>query len=138
MIPPAVFHEVVEQGEGFPVRRNVEAALGEWIRVESVKNQNQEQVEEVCRVGRLDLGEAEVIVLALGLGAQRLLLDDQRAVSQARRLGLTVTRTPVIYAEAKLRGWIPSVREKLEALRRQGFRLKPSDYRLVLAKLGEL
>ena len=114
----------------------MEAALGEWIRVESVKNQP--EVEEVCRAGRLDLGEAEAIVLTQELGAERLLLDDQRAVSQARRLGLTVTRTPVIYGEAKLRGWIPSVRHKLDALRKQGFRLTDSDYRLVLAKLGEL
>jgi len=48
-----------------------------------------------------------------------------------------VTRTPVICAEAKLRGWIPSVREKLDAMKEQGFRLKDRDYRLVLEKVGE-
>ena len=43
----------------------------------------------------------------------------------------------MIYAEAKLRGWIPSVRAKLDALREKGFRLTDRDYQAVLAELGE-
>jgi len=42
------------------------------------------------------------------------------------------------YGEAKLRGWIPGLKEKLDALRKKGFRLKDRDYRAVLAKFDEL
>src|ERR1017187_8057599 len=80
---------------------------------------------------------AEALILAQECQAERLLLDDQRAVGYARELGLNVTRTPVIYSEAKLRGWIPSVREKLDALRKKGFRLSERHYRLVLKEIGE-
>lgn len=136
MIPPGVYDEVVKQGTGFPVKREVEIALNDWLVIGSI--QNRQRVKEICEVGLLDLGEAEAIVLAQECRADQLLMDDQRGVSCARASGLTVTRTPLIYAEAKLRGWIPTVQEKLDALRENGFRLKDQHYRLVLAKLGEL
>ena len=136
VIPSAVYREVVEQGTGFAGTKEVEMAMGEWLSVKTV--QDRQRVEEVYKAGLLDLGETEAIVLAQESKADQLLLDDRRAVSYARELGLTVTRTPLIYAEAKLRGWIPSVREKLDALRTKGFRLRDDHYRLVLEKLGEL
>ena len=120
-IPPAVYQEVVVQGTGFPVKGEVEAALDDWVVVRPV--QNRRRIEEVRKAACLDIGEAEAIVLAQECQAETLLLDDQRAVGYARELGLNVTRTPVIYSEAKLRGWISSVREKLDALRKKGFRL---------------
>jgi uncharacterized protein len=135
VIPPAVYDEVVEQGRGFPVRSSVEAALGDWIHVRGV--QDDRRVAEVCSVERLDAGEAEVIVLAQEIAGVRVIMDDQRGVGLARKLGITVTRTPLIYGEAKLRGWIPRVRTKLDALRENGFRLKDRDYRLILEKVGE-
>jgi predicted nucleic acid-binding protein len=134
VIPPTVYNEVVVHGAGFPVKREAEIAVGGWLSVRAV--QNQQHVKEVCNVGILDLGEAEAIIFAQESEAVQVLLDDQRAVRYAR--GLAVIRTPLIYGEAKLRGWIPSVREKLDALRKRGFRLKDEHYRLVLAKLGEL
>jgi predicted nucleic acid-binding protein len=136
LIPPAVYREVVQQGHGFPVKGAVEAALGDWLSVRII--QDMRQVAEVSRAGRLHAGESEAIVLAQECHADRLLLDDQRGVRYARGVGIAVTRTPVIYGEAKLRGWIPNVQEKLDALPKLGFRLKDQDYRLVLAKVGEL
>jgi uncharacterized protein len=136
LIPPAVYREVVQQGHGFPVKGAVEAALGDWLSVQTIQDPG--QVTEIGRTGRLDAGESEAIVLAQECHADRLLLDDQRGVRYARGAGIAVTRTPVIYGEAKLRGWIPSVQEKLDALRKLGFRLKDQDYRLVPAKVGEL
>jgi hypothetical protein len=135
VIPPAVYREVVEHGTGFPVQGEVEAALDDWIAIKAVPNRR--KIEELCGTACLDIGEAEAIILAQESQAERLLLDDQRAVGCARELGLNVTRTPVIYAEAKLRGWIPSVREKLDVLRKQGFRLSERHYRLVLKEIGE-
>ena len=108
-IPPAVYHEVVEQGAGFPVKSKVEAALDNWIVIKAV--QNRQGLEEICETAGLDIGESEAITLAQECQAERILLDDQRAVDYARDRGLLVTRTPVIYSEANLRGWVPSVRE---------------------------
>jgi predicted nucleic acid-binding protein len=134
-IPPAVYQEVVVQGAGFPVKGEVEAALGDWIVVTAVRNRR--RIEEACEAGCLDIGEAEAIVLAQECQAETLLLDDQRAVCYARDLGLNVTRTPVVYSEAKLRGWVPSVREKLDVLRKKGFRLSERHYHLILEEIGE-
>jgi len=136
VIPPAVYQEVVVQGTGFPVKANVVVALDDWIVVKAVRSRG--YIEEACEAGCIDIGEAEAIVLAQECEAARLLLDDRRAVSYARALGLNVTRTPVVYAEAKLRGWIPSIRENLDALRKKGFRLSERHYRLVLEEIGEL
>jgi len=78
--------------------------MNSWLAIAAV--QNKQQVGEFCRTRLLDPGEAEAIVLAQEIGAGKILLDDQRAVACARELGLAVTRTPLIYSEARLRGWI--------------------------------
>jgi len=127
---------VVEQGQGFPVKREVEAVIGDWLMVRPIEDQA--RARSIGVEGRLDAGESEAIVLARECRSAHLLMDDRRAVRYARSVGIRVTRTPVIYAEAKLRGWIPSVREKLDAMKKQGFRLKDRDYQLVLEKVGEL
>ena len=44
----------------------------------------------------------------------------------------------MIYADAKILGLIPSIRTKLDDLRRQGFRLSDRHYDLILSELGEL
>jgi predicted nucleic acid-binding protein len=51
---------------------------------------------------------------------------------------MTVIRTPLIYADAKILGLVGSVREKLDELRACGFRLSDQHYELILKELGEL
>jgi len=77
-IPPAVYREVVEHGTGFPVQREVQAVLDDWIAIEAVRNGR--RIEDICETACLDIGETEAIVLAQECQAERLLLDDQRAV----------------------------------------------------------
>jgi hypothetical protein len=136
IIPPAVYREVVEQGHGFHVKKEVEAALGGWMQVTDINDRH--RANELMHREHLDAGESEAIVLAQELHPDRLLMDDQAGVSSARSLGILVTRTPVIYIEAKTIGWIPNVRDRLDALRKAGFRLKESDYKLILSKTNEL
>ena len=62
LIPPAVYREVVDQGQEFPVRKEVEAALGDWLNVGAI--QDQRRAAEVGVTGRLETGESEAIVLA--------------------------------------------------------------------------
>jgi predicted nucleic acid-binding protein len=49
-----------------------------------------------------------------------------------------VIRTPLIYADAKFLGLVSSVREKLDELRKYGFRLSDPHYARILRELGEL
>jgi predicted nucleic acid-binding protein len=82
IIPPAVYHEVVEQGAGFPVKREVEKALGDWLSIGTI--QNRMLVDRACSVGKLDIGESEAIALAEEAGAEKLLLEiGARSITRA-------------------------------------------------------
>jgi len=119
-----------------PWGKAVRAALGEWI---SVAGQpDNAQITSLRREYRLDLGESEAILVAEALGRPPLLMDERRGVRCARLRGLTVIRTPLIYADAKVLGLIGSVREKLDELRLRGFRLSTQHYEQILQELGEL
>jgi predicted nucleic acid-binding protein len=134
-IPRAVYEEVVVHGVGFPVREEVLRAEGAWIHVVRVRDSR--RVEAVARENSLDRGEAEVVVLYQEIDANLLLLDEQRAVRYARKAGLRIIRTPMVYAAAKQRGLIASFRGKLEELRKVGFWLKDRDFKVILRELGE-
>ena len=135
VIPPAVHREVVERGANYPVRKAVSEALGEWISVAEAPDAA--QIMLLRREHRLDPGESEAILVAEALGKAVLLMEEQRGVRCARERGMTVIRTPLIYADAKLLGLIVSVREKLDELRTHGFRLSERHYELILQELGE-
>ncbi|HEV2202134.1 MAG TPA: DUF3368 domain-containing protein [Bryobacteraceae bacterium] len=133
-VPTAVWAEVVEQGAGFPVREVTVEAAKSWLRVVPVAN----RVELFAVAGReLHRGELEVIQLGQQLHADVLLMDDRRAVGQARSIGFRVMPTIAIYIEAKRKGMIGAVKEKVDRLRTLGFRLTEEDYRAVLAAAGE-
>lgn len=136
VIPPAVYREVVERGAGYPVRDAVLAALGEWVILAQAPDPA--KVQPLLRDHRLDLGEGEAIIVAEALGGAPLLMDERQGVSCARSRGMTVIRTPMIYAQAKILGLIGSVRDKLDALRLRGFRLADRHYEQILREVGEL
>ena len=50
---------------------------------------------------------------------------------------MTVIRTPLIYADAKILGLVANIRLKLDALRVNGFHLSDSHYEMILEELGE-
>ena len=87
---------------------------------------------------RLDLGESEAILVSETLGNLPLLMDERRGVRCARLRGMTVIRTPLIYADAKSLGLISSVRDKLDQLKSHGFRLSDQHRQRILEELGEL
>jgi uncharacterized protein len=135
LIPPAVYREVVDTGAGYPVAEAVQAALGKWISLAEAPNPS--QVESLRTSFHLDLGESEAILVAEALGNAPLLMDEKRGVHCARSRGMVVIRTPVIYADAKIRGLVGSVRKKLDDLRSHGFRLSDTHYEQILKELGE-
>jgi predicted nucleic acid-binding protein len=136
VIPPAVYYEVIERGSNYPVGKAVGAALGTWISVAEAPDAD--QVIALRREHRLDQGEGEAILVAERLGKPPLLMDERRGVRCARQKGMTVIRTRLIYADAKILGLIGSVREKLDELRTRGFRLSDRHYAMILQELGEL
>jgi predicted nucleic acid-binding protein len=104
----------------------------------SPRHQIPTKVQPLLRDHRLDLGEGEAIVVAEALGGAPLLMDERQGVSCARSRGMTVIRTPMIYAQAKILGLIGNVREKLDGLRSRGFRLADRHYEQILREIGEL
>jgi uncharacterized protein len=135
IIPPEVYHEVVEECAGYPVQELVRAALGKWIFVAEAPDPT--RVQPLLQADKLDLGEAEAIIVAEELGVVPLLMDERRGVNCARMPGITVIRIPMIYAEAKILGFITSVRDKLDSLLLVGFRLTDQHYEQILREVGE-
>lgn len=72
----------------------------------------------------LDAGERAAIALALHVRADLLLIDERAGVSEARRLGLTVTGTLGILVRAAERGLV-DLPSALNALQKTNFRVSP-------------
>ena len=79
-----------------------------------------------------------MIRVAALISADVLLIEDREAVIQARAQGFRVAPTIAIYIEAKRRGMITTVKEKMDYLRAARFRLTDRDYQTVLAACGEM
>lgn len=74
----------------------------------------------------LDIGEAQAIVLALQLDADRILLDEREGRKIAIRLGLRVTGVLGILLRAWRAGELSSLSETINQLYEQaGFRIAP-------------
>jgi predicted nucleic acid-binding protein len=132
LIPDAVWHEVVEAGEGRPGAQAVRAAG--WIRRQVVGNRAWVRLLRT----ELDEGEAEAIVLASELGAGMVLLDERDARRLAERVGLRVLGTVGILVWARRVGRIESLRAELDALEGRGrFRLSRTLRERALREVGE-
>ncbi len=131
LIPPAVYREVVIDGLERPGSREVKEAS--WIKVVEVRNMHLKRILQLS----LDEGEAETIVLALEINADRVLLDDREARLQAKRLGLRVTGTLGVLLRAKKLGLVGSLKEELNKLRESGFRISKDLEEDILKAAGE-
>ncbi len=121
VIPEAVAREI----RRFP--------LPSWIEVCPLPN-NPPQLEGM--IASLGQGEIAAIQLAIVRSAQRVIVDDWDARSEAIRRGLKVAGTCGFLLAAKKLGLIPSLARELDKLLATTFRLSPRVYRelLVLAE----
>jgi len=135
MIPPAVWHEVVGQGGGRPGAREVQQAKADgWLKVEAPAPT---PTLNFLR-GRLDVGEAEAVALALERQPEVLLLDEGHGRAVARQFGLNITGTVGMLIRARLGGQIPNLRTELDQLRGPaGCYLGQSVYEAALRAVGE-
>jgi len=134
-IPPAVWQEVVEEGKGRAGAVEVkDARSAGWL---SVVTPTDRALLSLLKRD-LDDGEAEAIALAVGMGADLILLDESDARQEAGRLGLAKTGVVGILLRAKLEGKIPSLRHELDRLRRDGhFWIDGELYQRVIAEAQE-
>jgi uncharacterized protein len=118
----------------YAVPGTVEVQAANWIRVVTVLDRN--QVLTFRQV--LDPGEAEAIVLALELSAERLLIDEAAGRSIAEASGLKVTGTLGVLLIAKRQGLIPLVQPVIDSLIGQaGFRVSSALYQAILTAAQE-
>lgn len=129
-----LFHEVV-----IPLAVKVEllrshTKLPDWIRCVSVKNMDHASQLAV----RLDLGEAESIVLAKETNADWLLIDEKKGRAVASKEGVPVIGLLGVLALAKRRSILSAVRPILDRLQNEaGMYLSHGVWENLLEALGE-
>lgn len=135
LITPAVWVEVVEEGQNRPGTREVkEANSSGWIKVIALTN------ESVVRLLERELhkGEAEAIALAIERHPEVIFLDELEARRVANVYGLHRTGVIGILIRAKLEGKVASLREDLDRLRNEaGFWIGDEVYRRALQVVAE-
>lgn len=129
-IPPAVWHEVVEEGGTRPGAIEIRRARDSgWISVKEPVNTDLVHLLEQD----LHAGEAESSVLALETKPDILLLDETEARRIAGLYTIPVTGIIGILMQAKTGGRISSLQEEMNLLRNQsGFWIHDSLYKRVL------
>lgn len=131
-IPEEVYQEVVVEGEGRPGSQEIKEAS--WIKVERVRDP--ELIEAFQRPG-LSRKDAAVIALARERGAAAVLMDERRGRAVCWEVGLEVVGTGGLLVRAKEKGLVANIRDPLDRLIRQGFRLAPELYEAFLKEANE-
>jgi uncharacterized protein len=132
-IPPAVWREVVEHGEGRAGAIEVsEAYEAGWIDVVALAD------ESLARSLTRDLGagESEVIALAIEQKADLILLDESEARRAAEIYSLPKTGVIGVLIRAKREGVITSLQVELDKLREE-FWIEDRLYHRALVAVGE-
>ena len=131
-IAHAVWDELNANGRSWPGRDEV--AQASWIVRQAPSNQA--LIRALQR--DLDRGESASIALAVELGADLILLDEQDGRRLAQQQGLKPMGVVGVLLLAKQRGLLPAIRPSLDALRTDaGFWLGDAVYQLALQKAGE-
>lgn len=133
VIPTAVLDEITNIGN-----TDISAAIVptlNWIKSQSVIDRA--YVNRL--ISQLDRGEAEAIVLAIELNANRLLMDERLGRLVAIKLGLQVTGVLGVLIAAKRQNLIQNVKPLLDGLIEQaGFWIDEQLYAEVLQTVDEI
>ena len=118
-IPEAVLFEALKKEPG---RREIEEAVQEgWIIAKEA--QNRVVIEALSEI--FGPGESECLALAKEIGAQLLIIDEQRGRKMAKRLGLKITGVVGMLVMAMQKGLLApeELGSSVELLQKFGFRL---------------
>ncbi len=129
-IPKAVYDEVTFKSD-IASRIIME---NDWINIESVSS----NVDRSMYKSKLHDGEVEVMILAQeSFGDVLTIIDDNTAKKTAKYLGLTVTGTLGVLTLAKNKGYIDSLKEVVQLIKRNGFYISATVEEFVLKASGE-
>ena len=132
IIPQAVYEELTLPI--FWVAGANEVQSYDWIKVRSVSNDS--LLKSLKQ--ELDIGESEVIALAIILKAELILIDERPARNIAESWNLRYTGILGILIEAKSKGMISAVKPLLDSLINEGgFWIASSLYKRVLEEVSE-
>lgn len=130
-VPKEVVHELARGGAtGLPSGLTYNHLT--WIEVQTLANPPSSAL-----LARLDPGEAEVITLALEIGANLVLIDEQRGAKIAREQGLTVLGSVGILLLAKKKGLLSEVKPHVLEMHAKGVRLSDSFMEKAIILAGE-
>jgi len=133
IIPPAVYREIVIDGSGKPGNSELEDSISVWV---EVKEPSDKGVVSILK-RRFGEGESEAIALAKELDFY-LLVDEIRAMNEAKRRGINILSTLIMLLEAKKMGLISSVKPELDELISSGFRCFAALYEEILTLSHEI
>lgn len=133
IIPQAVYDEMVSLS--YIVPGTVEVQTLPWIKVQTVSDIQRVTILQ----SKLDIGEAEAIVLALELKADLLLLDERRGRKLASSLGINqITGLLGVLLEAKQKGLISAIKPVVDLLiSENNFRISDRLYQKIIQVAGE-
>lgn len=133
IIPPAVYREIVIDGFGKPGDSEIDSGISVWL-----------EIIEPSFKGLIDIlnhnfgeGESEAIALAKELDAY-LLIDEIKAMNEAKRRGIGILSTLIMLLEAKKIGMISNVKSELDELLASGFRCSAALYEKILILSNEI
>jgi len=127
LVPRVVWEEIAERR---PSARGIDTLRqAAWLRIV-------EDPSPRVDLG-LDAGETAAILVAESLHADLLLIDERvgRKVAQGR--GLVVRGTVGVLVQARQANMLPALKQVIEALLTEGFRIAPTLIREALAHVGE-
>lgn len=127
-VPQAVIDEIRAKPD--EAAQLVEDAVLDWLVIRHVSNR---QAVEIL-LADLGSGEAETIILAKELGADKVVMDDLDARRFARRVGLELIGTLGLLLAAHLEGKIPPLRAEIDRLQSLGFHVSATLVEAILQK----
>lgn len=134
IIPPAVFHEIVDLGAGQPGSTEIQNA--DWIVIRPCSDLN--LLSRIKSEKDINIGEAEAICLAIELDAEAILLDEAAGRKLARSYHLSFIGLLGILLKSKQKGLIPEVKPLILRLKDEaGFYISQSLFQEVLSLAGE-
>jgi predicted nucleic acid-binding protein len=132
LIPAEVHHEVTVVGRGLP--RAEEVRNANWIEVATQQHLVDPSIAQACQ--NLGAGERGAILLAKGLRADLILLDDWKARHVARVAGLSIVGCLGILEAGARRGLVADLRQAYIDLLRHGIRFDLKLLQDSLSRLG--
>jgi predicted nucleic acid-binding protein len=107
--------------------------LPHWITIQDLSNANIQLVLEAT----LDKGEASTIALALEHKDCLVIIDELRGRKLAKQFGLNITGTLGVLVQAKLNGYIPTIKPLIDKIKEPDFRLSEQLVQETLKQAGE-